>query len=379
MTLDEAGGADRDLNFALLPDERRAPMTIKQLAADAGLKLEGLGRLHLEINAEQSVKHFGKEGPLGDFVGMHESSKKKMEKLRSKVSGRRAIATGLLALDLDHEVFTELHPLYSLAWQQPCDAGGKTREIWDLIFANSGAQGWVSSGLNHYLGLLRPSFTIEFPTEFPESDTPSLSAMEIAKVVEEANAKLVASRDGGVKYKIIATQARRVALQLLWSGEITTDVRVHGTVTLNWPRPVTCPDSKGGSIGYPKSHRIEDSAESLEALRGLTESDRAKGFNATEEKDDLDLDETQVARCENCGELEWRGKPEPSECAPAKVCDYFPLDKSHPTQAVTLGRELRGICAAPSVNRLRGLLKRKASSDTDLASLQRLCDALTKK
>ena len=47
--------------------------------------------------------------------------------------------------DLDHN-FAELHPLYSVAWQDSC--AGNT-ETWAYMFASRGAQGWVSSGLNH--------------------------------------------------------------------------------------------------------------------------------------------------------------------------------------------------------------------------------------
>ncbi len=343
LSFDESGSADRDVNFALeLDPEGGAPFTTKQLAADHTLPIEG-GRLHLEIQADQAVHRFGdskvSEGghrptDVPRFVQLANATDNEpgRTELRKQLWRKRAVATGLLALDLDHEVFAELHPLYSLAWQDSC--AGNT-ETWAYMFANRGAQGWVSSGLNHHMALPTPSFTVELPTRFVGGAGPGDATRAVA---ETAVVDLRTGSATKVQYSIApAPTGGRVGLTVLWPDAAPTEeVRVHGTVTLAWPAGIVeCPALPPAKPVLPTAkavppHRVEQLGEKLEAeVKASKASGKmgpmSRGSESAQTTIDCrstpsDCDDVKVEACSKC-DVKWSAVP--WTCPAGEVCDYL--------------------------------------------------------
>jgi hypothetical protein len=346
LSFDDSGAADRDVNFALeLNQDGGAPFTAKQLAADSTLEAGQGGRLHLEIHADQSTHHFGdslisdeshRPTELPRFVELTSAADNTpgRETLRRDLSRRRAVATGLLALDLDHEIFTELHPLYSLVWQDSCVGGTET---WALLFASRGAQGWVSSGLNHYLALPRPSFTVGIPTTF-RTDAALVDPELQSRVVQAAKVDLRSNEGRKVTYSLTpAPRAGLIDLTLVWSGELTDEVRVHGTITLSWPPGLkVCPPpmALARPPGKPlPPHGVEHWGSLLSELVKAPNPPRVEpsgppqppsvGEPVAEEFGchGSDCDSVPVDLCSNCV-AQW-SRPPRTTCASNEVCDYL--------------------------------------------------------
>jgi hypothetical protein len=346
LSFDDSGAADRDVNFALeVNPDGGAPFTAKQLAADSTLEAGQGGRLHLEIHADQSTHHFGDSLISGEshrptelprFVELTSAADNTpgREKLRQDLSRRRAVATGLLALDLDHEIFTELHPLYSLLWQDSCVGATET---WALLFSNRGAQGWVSSGLNHYLALPRPSFTVGIPTTLRTDAAPA--DPELArKVIAAAKVDLRSNEGRKVTYSLKPSpRGGLIDLILVWGGEFANEVRVHGTITLPWP-PGTkvCPPpaAVARAPGKPlPPHGVEHFGHLLSELvkaPNPPQVDRSEQPQPPSLGEAVaeglgchgsDCDSASVDACSDC--IGHWSTPPGATCASNEVCDYL--------------------------------------------------------
>jgi hypothetical protein len=360
LSFDDSGAADRDVNFALeLNQDGGAPFTAKQLAADSTLEAGQGGRLHLEIQADQSTHHFGdslisdeshRPAELPRFLELTGAADNTpgREKLRRDLSRRRAVATGLLALDLDHEIFTELHPLYSLVWQDSCVGATET---WGLLFANRGAQGWVSSGLNHYLAL--PSFTVQIPTTFG-TDAALVKPELQSRVIETAKVDLRSNEERKVTYSLKpAPRGGLIDLTLAWRGEFLEEVRVHGTITLTWPPGIkVCPPptALARTPGKPlPPHGIEHWGNLLSELVKVPNPPPVDRFGQPQPPSlgETVVDESachgsgcdslSVAFCSNCVG-QWSIPPR-TTCASNEVCDYLERpEEASPRAARTLLR-----------------------------------------
>jgi hypothetical protein len=238
---------DDDLDFELLPLEtdqgvwklRRHALTTSRrleegLVPEAPLaelmRSKGLDYpLHVEAKAEESLEHFGQEW----WVRFRQANK---EERRQMLSGRPAVVTGLLGLDVEHGAISEIHPTHALAVQTRCgrtggDAEGPYVDNWVFFLRNSGNEGWCSQwDLQHRLDPPSGVFTIALPTAFS-------GVMERAEL---ASTSEIVANVAGVERSALEVKGAALVLRFRWPAGLPPDgiVRVHGTLDVRWwPKP----------------------------------------------------------------------------------------------------------------------------------------------
>ena len=141
---DQKFWSDQDYNMFLVPPDQSGLTTA---AGDAIL---------CEFDARETVNHFAtpwwKDLRRAANLGQR-------EKARALLDGRRAIVTGLLGVDCEHDCGTELHPVWLLGVQAASDS---TRDRWALFARNWGNEGFCSSA-QHYLELAGNRITVTLP------------------------------------------------------------------------------------------------------------------------------------------------------------------------------------------------------------------------
>jgi hypothetical protein len=110
---------------------------------DAQLSLYTNGRkfLHTEFDSDETVDHFGHK-EWQDLKDAVDSNNRDF--IHQHFEGH-TIATGMFGLDGEHDLKSELHPLYALATRQDNLAHDPNEETWLMFVRNRGDEGYCSS------------------------------------------------------------------------------------------------------------------------------------------------------------------------------------------------------------------------------------------
>jgi hypothetical protein len=198
------------------------------------------------------------------------------------VSGRPAVVTGLLGLDVEHGAISEVHPTHALAIQTGCgrpDGGsqGPYLDRWVFFVRNSGNEGWCSQwDLQHRLDPHSGVFTVALPAAFS-------GAIDKAELVPTSE---IFANVAGVRRSPLELKDGRLVLRLRWPDGMAPDdsIRIHGTLDVRWwPKPGTgaaCLDVAravqdsptdpvaAGSKPGPPEEKDESAEAFLRSLRG---------------------------------------------------------------------------------------------------------------
>ena len=148
--------ADWDYNLLLYPP-RQAGLTV---ASCTGRK-KAIG---IEFDSREVIDPLGNEDPQFWWNRFRNAVNNPRDPgstaFLDEIRGKRAILTGLMNLDCEHESTTELHPLWAMAIHL---RDTSTDDVWIFMIRNWGNEGFCSSE-QHYLELL-PSdqFTFRLP------------------------------------------------------------------------------------------------------------------------------------------------------------------------------------------------------------------------
>jgi hypothetical protein len=129
-------GNDQDYNFMLQPDDD-AGLTSANGSGDAPDNNDGIKRIGLEFNSNETIDHFTSPWwkSFRDAVAHNDTM------AHDLIRDHRGIVTGLLGLDCEHDCHTELHPVYAMVIEADPDPANNH---WVFFVRNSGNEGGCS-------------------------------------------------------------------------------------------------------------------------------------------------------------------------------------------------------------------------------------------
>jgi hypothetical protein len=198
---------DDDYNIRLYRDDQ------------AGLTPQNNGMLLLEFDSDETIDYF--DTPWWNtFHGAVDSSDADASQL---VNRKYAIASGLFGLDVEHDAYSESHPVWALAIQTKVEAQD---EHWAMFIRNWGDEGFCSQD-QHYVDLWRNIYTFRLP--WREGAT-SCSVKSQTFIANSLNAR-------GPYIRIMNDRTRPNAGSVLLTfflDQPEACSRIHGEIVLEW-------------------------------------------------------------------------------------------------------------------------------------------------
>jgi hypothetical protein len=160
---DGHAGSDDDYNVCLIPSLEGAGFT----AANLHFHGHEPGAFECEFDSDETIDHFN----TAWWNEFHNAVDNDNNKAHRMIDNRRAIITGLLGIDSEHNSYAELHPVWALALEvQPPHQGGGTygSSRWAMFIRNWGNEGFCAD-LDHQVRFYknRYTFLLPYPYEVP--------------------------------------------------------------------------------------------------------------------------------------------------------------------------------------------------------------------
>ena len=122
---------DDDYTFEFLQDAVAAPLSVN-----------GADGLHVEFDSDETIDNFTSI----EWVALHEAVDNVPERAAQLFQGH-TIVTGMFGLDGEHDLKSELHPLYAIATRRSNFENDPSDDAWLMFVRNQGDEGYCSSGI----------------------------------------------------------------------------------------------------------------------------------------------------------------------------------------------------------------------------------------
>jgi hypothetical protein len=193
------------------------------------------GLIELEFNAEETARLFSPEhggelwSPLIDLPRLPDDSPVYVaQNARADFlfRDRRAVVTGLLGLDGEHDFHTELHPVLALAVDVSHQVPGRFGHAWLVLVRNMGNEGECSSGQLPWVTRDTTRYTLEIPWQTGADSV----------VVDAAGSRFgfIARRNVTLQVEIDRPRAVRLVANLPRPTLTDSAGIVYGTLRLRW-------------------------------------------------------------------------------------------------------------------------------------------------
>jgi len=134
-------------------------------------------KIHLEFKASETIDHFDATPYWAQLHAEVDADSPNPH----QINGKDAIAIGLMGLDEEHDLTSELHPVFGLAIHSNDDPVNHVIDTWDIFGRNFGNEGFCSDDMEYLVspaGDDQPvdlSFRLPRPAGVPQSTTPTVS------------------------------------------------------------------------------------------------------------------------------------------------------------------------------------------------------------
>jgi len=129
---------DDDYDFSLESCDKSLMSNCDQ---QDSLYTNGRGYLHVEFDSDETIDHFGSDAWVDLRANVNSGTN---DSVRRRFAGH-TIMTGLFCLDGEHELKSELHPLYAMATRPEKFEWDPSDEVWLIFARNRGDEGYCSS------------------------------------------------------------------------------------------------------------------------------------------------------------------------------------------------------------------------------------------
>ena len=123
------------------------------------LGVAGHEALHVEFDSDETTKHFASD----EWTTFHNWVNTNNDDLARQLFNGHTIVTGMFGLDGEHNLKSELHPLFALATRRDNYGSDATHEDWLMFVRNRGDEGLCSSRLWD-AGFEDYTFALPWPT-----------------------------------------------------------------------------------------------------------------------------------------------------------------------------------------------------------------------
>jgi hypothetical protein len=123
-------GLDDDYTFEFIVD-----------SSDAPLSVNGADGLHVEFDSDETIDNFNSP----EWKAIHSAVDNGGDV--AKLFQGHAILTGMFGLDAEHDMKSELHPLYALATRRDNYENAPSDQVWLMFVRNQGDEGFCSSNI----------------------------------------------------------------------------------------------------------------------------------------------------------------------------------------------------------------------------------------
>ena len=197
---------DDDYNFRLsTPDQ----------AGVTAVNPQGL--LMLEFDSDETIDHF--HTPF--WNEFHQAVDESDEAAGSLVNRKFAIVTGLMGLDVPHNAWSELHPVWAMAIHYRDDP---SNDVWAIFVRNWGNEGFCSDS-QHFLYLPNNRYTFRLPWR------PGMSSVS---VLNQPNDRLFLTNDARVIGPDVIPLPGEGVLVSFTLPEPGAGAQVNGELHLQW-------------------------------------------------------------------------------------------------------------------------------------------------
>ena len=245
---------------------------------------------HIEYNGTETVEHFSHPWWTAhrDRVESGEVPAASNPRPGQIVNGTFAIATGLFGLDVEHQGYSELHPVYALSVLVSCadtpDAEGYFNDEWAVFVRDWGNDGFCADWqAYHMLDLAGAVYTFWLP--LPGVDPKHVKLGEKTRFLANLPRTGASTQTGKGPFLVPDTKGVAVRLQLPESaGPISRQndpPRLHGLLHLQWKasgsasrtclRRAPAPDTRA------RVARDETGADGEDVLRLIQQDRRSRG------------------------------------------------------------------------------------------------------
>jgi hypothetical protein len=122
---------DDDYTFEFIVDAAAAPLSVN-----------GKDGLHVEFDSDETIDNFTSI----EWQALHEAVDNVPERAAQLFQGH-TIVTGMFGLDGEHDLKSELHPLYAMATRRSNFENDPSDDVWLMFVRNQGDEGYCSSGV----------------------------------------------------------------------------------------------------------------------------------------------------------------------------------------------------------------------------------------
>lgn len=123
---------DDDNTFTFTSDEAGNPLSVN-----------GRAGLHIEFDSDETTKHFGSN----EWTAFHGAVDSDNHDLAKKLFDGHTVLTGMFGLDGEHNLKSELHPLFAMATRRENLENSPGDDTWLIFVRNRGDEGFCSSQL----------------------------------------------------------------------------------------------------------------------------------------------------------------------------------------------------------------------------------------
>ena len=124
-------------------------------ATAAPLSVNGADGLHVEFDSDETIDNFTSP----EWQALHQAVDSNSARAAQLFQGH-TILTGMFGLDGEHDLKSELHPLYAMATRRSNFENDPSDDVWLMFVRNQGDEGYCSSGI-WYSGL--QDYTFHLP------------------------------------------------------------------------------------------------------------------------------------------------------------------------------------------------------------------------
>jgi hypothetical protein len=129
---DHSAWRDDDYTFTFNSDEQGNPLSVN-----------GRPGMHVEFDSDETIDHFKSD----EWTAFHQAVDNNGTDLAKQLFDGHTILTGMSGLDGEHDLKSELHPLYAIATLRDNYENTLGHDVWLIFVRNRGDEGYCSSQL----------------------------------------------------------------------------------------------------------------------------------------------------------------------------------------------------------------------------------------
>ena len=129
--------------------------------------------IHVEFDSRETVERFVSDGwkkirDKASPCGVQQFRSCDPKEARKAIELKRAVVVGLVGLDSEHAIYSELHPVYAMAVQVNESENALNDDKWLVFARDRGNEGACSSGQQHRISNLREPRSLKLLIPAPE-------------------------------------------------------------------------------------------------------------------------------------------------------------------------------------------------------------------